>query len=72
MEKKDSDWAFPGTDYFGKLTSGMILRDWFAGQALAGLAERIKPDSGDADIQELAWAAYCVADAMLDEREVEK
>jgi len=39
---------------------GMSLRDWFAGQALAGLCART-PDASS------AWA-YQLADAMLAER----
>ena len=46
---------------------GMTLRDWFAGQALAGMvakgvsAETVKP-------VEIAKAAYAIAHAMIDER----
>jgi len=51
------------------MESGMSLRDWFAGQALAGLlaypenGEWFKPTS-------LARAAYDYADAMIAERSV--
>lgn len=40
---------------------GMSLRDWFAGQALAGMV----PDTA----QNKALAAYAIADAMLAARE---
>ena len=50
--------------------TGMTLRDWFAGQALAGLTAS---DSGDAIwngwAAATAKAAYQMADAMLAERE---
>ncbi len=53
--------AFPHqVDYF----PGMTLRDWFAGQALSGLASSGEWDS-HADI---AGLAYGLADAMLAER----
>lgn len=47
-------------------TSGMSLRDlrdWFAGQALVGIMTRGPLSPSDA-----AWAAYAVADAMLEAR----
>ena len=45
---------------------GMSLRDWFAGQALAG----IMPSDGrpDGDVNKAQWA-YEIADAMLKARE---
>jgi hypothetical protein len=42
--------------------SGMTLRDWFAGQALAGLQLRVQGAENAAD-----WA-YLIADAMLKRR----
>lgn len=45
---------------------GMTLRDYFAGQALAGLMATIKSDEGAAF---LVRAAYATADAMLAERD---
>ena len=47
---------------------GMSLRDWFAGQALAMLAD--PKCISDSNI--VALAAYQVADAMLAARKVEK
>lgn len=50
------------------------LRDWFAGQALAGLACNLLPkreeaiNNGEADANWEASLAYCLADAMLAER----
>lgn len=49
---------------------GMSLRDWFAGQALAGILAN--PGTGGAGpevIARLATAIYVVADAMLAERD---
>jgi hypothetical protein len=45
---------------------GMTLRDWFAGQALAGLLAH----TGESE-RNRAVAAYRYADAMLRAREVE-
>jgi len=46
--------------------SGMTLRDWFAGQALIGIATN--PGGLDTDTGEWASLAYHVADKMLAER----
>lgn len=67
MSAKNGGQAFPsgeGVDY----EPGMTLRDWFAGQALAGLCV------GESDSYRLdgrrftADAAYKMADAMLEAR----
>ena len=65
----DGGPAFP-SDNGVKHDSGMTLRDWFAGQALAGLY-------GSEEIQEHEWGnetiahfCYDMADAMLKAREV--
>ena len=51
---------------------GMSLRDWFAGQALAGLlASTAHPDSTGPDCaSQSSWAAqaYSLADAMIEAR----
>jgi hypothetical protein len=46
---------------------GMSLRDWFAGQALAGWLANPVGDGSDAN--ELARYSYKMADAMLKARE---
>jgi hypothetical protein len=51
---------------------GMSLRDWFAGQAMAGLmANSDLPDlfKGGLPSRKLAEVVYVIADAMLAERE---
>lgn len=80
----DGGPAFPRTGYdfntvgqYGTVvpptTPGMSLRDWFAGQALAGmLSNGFAPKVVNApqDVKEWNYAkfAYTVADAMLAER----
>lgn len=63
--------AFPlqsiGPD-FAPGYSGMSLRDWFAGQALAGLLAH-PSDENPAD---MPFAAYKLADAMLKARETDQ
>jgi hypothetical protein len=52
--------------------SGMTLRDWFAGQALAGLCalqECAPAFEGETLSETMAALAYMQADAMLAERE---
>ena len=76
MSTNDGGPAFPvGYDDDG----GMSLRDYFAGQALAGLMSSAEPDQPDQpetlqaheDRRLYAEAAYRVADAMLEAREQE-
>lgn len=63
-DKNTGGTAFPTDNEY--LTSGMTLRDWFAGQALAGvLANPARLDG----IQNTVEGAYCLADAMLAERD---
>lgn len=67
--------AFPqtNTNYYGgetsvDVTGGMSLRDWFAGQALAGLVVLCSHDTlrdGMTYEQHVARNSYRVADAML-------
>lgn len=78
MAKNDGGPAFPGGDgaYGGgpNHAQGMSLRDWFAGQALASIANNTgllsaarKQGLGVCVVA--AVAAYEYADAMLAERE---
>ena len=65
----DGGPAIPCTDAKGFTSEGMSLRDYFAGQALAGmLADETKQGSRG----NYAEDAYDIADAMLAEREKER
>lgn len=61
MSKNDGGYAFP-TGYY----IGMTLRDWFAGQALSGIAENY--NGLGTDLNRTAEIAYRLADAMIRER----
>jgi len=66
--KDNSGPAFPCNSPDGMESyKGMSLRDYFAGQALAGLASLVPPD-----IDSCVYYAYTYADAMLAEREKNK
>ena len=70
---KDGGYAFPHSGFVNGLGAtetypelGMTLRDWFAGQALAGLVSRKGFAPADpASIRFETEVAYRVADAML-------
>ena len=62
---KDGGQAFPSGEYFG-----MTLRDWFAGQALAGIYAGKAWESIVLRDNPEAWA-YRIADAMIAERNEE-
>ena len=65
-DHNDGGAAFP-VPGLGMAHRGMSLRDWFAGQALMSLRETINNSFESADT--ISAAAYCIADAMLAERE---
>lgn len=73
---EDGGSAFPHTIITGQHnTSGMSLRDWFAGQALAGLLADPTTDTHVPPAlaqSAFADAAYRFADAMLAERQKER
>ena len=63
--------AFPVTTHDCLYDLGMTVRDWFAGQALAGVIEACKEDTrapGEPIEAMFARKAFAVADAMLKER----
>ena len=63
-------WTMPDGRQTGcDALDGMTLRDWFAGQALAGLMSDpgLRPDNVS-EFQHMAARLYQVADAMLAER----
>lgn len=65
----DNPPAFPRPSTAnGTRQDGMSLRDWFAGQALAGFSSRETFDPGQAKPEQRARLAYIEADAMLAER----
>lgn len=66
-DKNDGGQAFPN----GDAVPGMTLRDWFAGQALAGIMTdmaRQEKSSFPVTIKDVAQKSYQIADAMLEER----
>lgn len=63
----DGGPAFPNKDELGSMIPGMSLRDWFAGQALAGIMSNpALLDNGDAvTIQWASTKARMAADELL-------
>ena len=68
---KDGGQAFPRDN--GKMgDKGMSLRDYFAGQVLAGVCAKLPPvDAEDTLGFNTIWceSCYAVADAMIEERD---
>lgn len=67
-----SDTNNGGQAFPAGLSSGMSLRDWFAGMALDGLLSdprRIEIEHGDSAAGEICEWAYKFADLMLEARE---
>ncbi|MBZ5761540.1 hypothetical protein LAV84_18510 [Rhizobium sp. VS19-DR104.2] len=57
----------PDGTFLGGGSDGMTLRDWFAGQALIGMMQAMRPYSND--FARSAREAYVQADAMIAARE---
>jgi hypothetical protein len=69
--RNDGGSAFPA---FVKTSEDLSKRDYFAGQALAGLMGPISTNllsTGGSNLQQYVGWAYTAADAMLAEREKE-
>lgn len=69
----EQERVFPTTQTVGQISitdGGMTLRDWFAGQALAGMMAYRNEASGDFhnNCSDVGGAAYRYADAMLEAR----
>jgi hypothetical protein len=62
MTKDNGGPAFPTTAGQVVYSHGMSMRDWFAGQALAGA---MASDIPSYSYQSIAKEAYALADAML-------
>lgn len=63
--------AFPSHGSMGEVAhQGMTLRDYFAGQALAGV--NADPSSREDSVRSIAESAYVLADAMLAAREAKQ
>ena len=60
-------WKSPDGMYAMDVQRGMTLRDYFAGQALVGMMQAMRPYSND--FERNAREAYVQADAMLKARE---
>lgn len=63
-KKPNNPRVFPHTEFGGAEHYGMTLRDWFAGQALAGLLAK-----GETGEDVLADVAYSYADDMMKARQ---
>lgn len=73
MGKPEGGSAFPHpTTWSEDGANGMSLRDYFAGQALAGLIRMYVQGDATRWTAEFAVYAYAQADAMLTEREKAK
>ena len=71
MSNSDKMHAFPRSGAMPEIYSGMTLRDYFAGQAIASVIVRCDPRErfGDETMEQMfARRAYSVADAMLQAR----
>jgi hypothetical protein len=72
-DKPENPQAFPHVNPTYRGTTGMTLRDYFAGQIIAGLGAPVvthgrRGGSWNYDGEEVAAAAYQMADLMLKER----
>ena len=69
ISKENGDWAFPThSDKMGVSTTGMTLRQYFAGQALTGLLAKYGIDNQDHFMEQHARDAYGIAEKMMEYR----
>lgn len=68
MSKDNGGPAFPSKDAYENPRDGMSLRQWYAGQTLAGLLESADLKRTVSD-QALADTCFAIADAMIAEGE---
>ena len=69
ISKENGDWAFPThSDKMGVTTTGMTLRQSFAGQPLSGLLAKYGIDNQDHFMEQVAKDAYDMADMMIARR----
>lgn len=73
MSARDGGAAFPQSLAQEGPFGGMTLRDWFAGQALAGIIARQTRSEYEGSVNSHDWSceagdAYALADAMIAER----
>ena len=61
--------AFPVVEIDGVWSTGMTLRDYFAGQALAGICANASKEWYGATPYDIAEASVIIADEMLKARE---
>lgn len=69
MKNNDDETAFPVA--IGQTTAdpkGLSIRDWFAGLAMQGMCAS-EPTCVQEPPERLAYLAYKIANAMMDERE---
>ena len=69
ISKENGDWAFPThSDKMGVSTTGMTLRQYFAGQALTGLLAKYGVDTQVHFMAQHVRDAYDLADKMIEYR----
>ena len=69
ISKENGDWAFPtNNSKLGVVTTGMTMRQYFAGQALSGLLAKYGIDNQEHFMDQIAIDAYDMADVMISRR----
>lgn len=66
---RNKDTSFSGAPLYACEDTGMTLRDYFAGQALASSDYTLRVCSNCPTPEQMALGAYVLADAMLEARE---